>query len=348
MKKIISAILLLTLLVFSFASCKKEDPITNDPEDPIINEEQDPGENKQEETLKKLRVGYLAGPTGLGMAKLVSDNGGINGNSEKYSFKNYANNVAQAQADLTAGNIDLVCVPTNNIAAYYKSTDQNVTVLSLNALGSLYLVTKNGIEINSINDLEGKTIYTCQQGTPKTVIDTILKKAGINATVTHITPDGTEMDKPEKVGPQVIAGKIDIAVFPEPQVSNAITKNTSYKVALDLGDVWEDLFDSELTMGCIVAKKSFVAENKAAINAFLAEYKASIEFMTKSENLDTAASYAIDAQIIPLDKAVVKNAITNLGDAVAYVDGEEMKTLLKKFYTDISIPSPADEFYYEK
>lgn len=324
MKKIISAILLITLTIFAFASCKKSEPTT------------------------KLRVGYLAGPTGLGMAKLVNDNGGVNGTSEKYSFKNYANNAAQAQADLTAGNIDLVCVPTNNIAAYYKNNDQDLTVLSLNALGSLYLVAKNGIEINSFADLEGKTIYTCLQGTPKTVIDTLLKKAGVNATVTHITPDGTEMDKPEKVGPQVIAGKIDIAVFPDPQVSNAVTKNTSYKVALDLGDVWKEVFGSELTMGCLVAKKSFVENNKKAVDAFLSEYKASIEYMTKPENLDTAASYAIDAQIIPLDKTVVKNAITNLGDAIAYVDGAEMKTLLKKFYADISIPSPADEFYYEK
>ena len=234
------------------------------------------------------------------------------------------------------------------IATYYKNNDQDITVLSLNALGSLYLVAKDGIEINSFADLEGKTIYTCKQGTPKTVIDTLLKKAGVNATVSYTTPEGTEMDKPEKIGPQVISGKIDIAVFPDPQVSNAVTKNTAYKVKLDLGDVWSELFGSELTMGCVVAKKSFVENNKKAIDAFLSEYKASIEYVSNPENLDTAADYAISAGIIPLDKQVVKNAITNLGESISYVDGAQMKTLLKKFYADINLPSPNDEFYYEK
>ena len=323
MKKLIALLLLVSSFVLCFAACAPEDDT-------------------------KLRVGYLTGPTGLGMAKLISDNGGIDGTSEKYSFKNYADNAVLAQSDLTEGNIDLICVPTNNIAAYYNKTDKDITVLSLNALGSLYLVAKDGIEINSIDDLEGKTIYTCQQGTPKLILDALIAKAGVNATVSYTTPNGTEMDKPNKIAPQVIAGNIDIAVFPEPQVSNALSKRSDYKVALDLGDVWKDEFGTDLTMGCIVAKKSFVEEHKSLINKFLKEYKASIEFMTDPENLDTAADYVKNAGIIPLEKDVIKNAITNLGDSIAYVDGKDMKNLLKDFYTAVNINVPDDEFYYEK
>ena len=322
MKKLIALLLLLSTLAFCFTACG-------------------------EQNTTKLRVGYLTGPTGIGMAKLIQDNGGVDGASEKYSFKNYADNAVLAQSDLTAGNIDLICVPTNNIAQYYN-TDNDITVLSLNALGSLYLVAKDGIEINSIDDLEGKTVYTCQQGTPKIILDTLIAKAGVNATISYTTPDGTVMDKPNKIAPQVIAGKIDIAVFPEPQVANALSKNANYKLALDLGDVWEEEFESGLTMGCIVAKKSFVEANESAVKKFLNEYEASIEFMAKSENLDTAADYVISAGIIPLDKAVVKNAISNLGEAVAYVDGEDMKVMLKKFYEAVKISAPDDEFYYEK
>ena len=92
MKKIIALILLLSLSVFALASCKKEDTTT-------------------------LSVGFLTGPTGLGMAKLINDNGGVAGN-DKYTFKNYADNVNLALSDISAGNVDLVCVPTNNVAAY--------------------------------------------------------------------------------------------------------------------------------------------------------------------------------------------------------------------------------------
>ncbi len=323
MKKILSAILLISILALSLLSCAKEPDNT------------------------KIRVGYMSGPTGIGMAKLIHDNGGAADGNEKYSFTNYANNTTQAQADLTAGKIDMICVPTNNIAAYYNTTDQNITVLSINTLGSLYLVAKDGIEINSIDDLAGKTIYTCQKGTPKIVIDKILEKSGVNATVSYEVGN-TIIDEPSKIAPQIIKGAVDIAVLPEPMVSNALAKNTSYSVKLNLGEVWSDEFGFELTMGCIVANKNFTEAHPEAVKRFLKEYESSIRFMADKSNLDTAADYAINEGILPFEKNIVKNAITNLENSIAYIDGKDMKEILKSFYSAIGIKSPGDDFYYEK
>lgn len=322
MKKLIAILLFLALSVFGLVSCD-----TND--------------------TAQLHVGYLTGPTGVGMAKLIHDNGGYESGNEKYVFKNYANDSTKAQADLTAGNIDIICVPTNNIASYYNSQDKNIQVLSINTLGSLYLVSKTGIEINSLEDLEGKTIYTCQKGTPKTVIDKILEKAGINATVSY-TVGETVIDEPNKIGPQIIKGDIDIAVAPEPIISNALSKNSNFSVKLNLGDIWEAEFGSELAMGCIVTTKTFMNEHENAVKRFMNEYKSSISFMSNPENLEQAAEYAIEESILPFDKEIVKNAISNLGEAIAYIDGENMKNILKSFYSTINLPSPDDEFYYAK
>ena len=74
MKKIIATLLLLTMSLLCLASCN------------LISSKQ-PG-NSDDTT--KLRIGYMAGPTGMGMAKLISENGGLENGNDKYSFTKYA------------------------------------------------------------------------------------------------------------------------------------------------------------------------------------------------------------------------------------------------------------------
>ena len=80
--------------------------------------------NSRNPETTKIRIGYMAGPTGMGMAKLIQDNGGTDGQSEKYIFTKYADTNA-AKADLAAGNIDVIWVYPNGTV---KMTD-GVTVI---------------------------------------------------------------------------------------------------------------------------------------------------------------------------------------------------------------------------
>ena len=68
MKKIIALFLLITTL-FSLSACSCFQ-----------------GNDKNPPERIKIRIGYMAGPTGMGMAKLISDNGGLENGNEKYSF----------------------------------------------------------------------------------------------------------------------------------------------------------------------------------------------------------------------------------------------------------------------
>ena len=63
MKKLIAALLTLTLLCVALVSCSSK-----------------PADDTQ------LRIGYLTGPTGIGMAKLINDN---KDNTEKYTYDVY-------------------------------------------------------------------------------------------------------------------------------------------------------------------------------------------------------------------------------------------------------------------
>ncbi len=325
MKKIVSVVLLLVMLVLPLVSCT---------------------ENNSGE---KLLVGYMMGPTGMGFAKLVHDNGGKDGN-DKYAFENYQNNTQNAIADLAVGNVDIVSVPTN-LAANYYNQNKNIVVLGVNCLNSLYVVSDKNNTIEKIEDLNGKTVYTCSSGTPKPVLEFILSSLGINATVST-TFDNSTISEPKDVGALVTAGKLPIAVLPEPMVTSSLlaiqkagNSDVEYSIDIDLGDCWDTLFDTPVTMGCIVARADFVEKNKDKIDTFLAEYKASIEYVSNKDNLSSASDYIVDSGIIAAKGAATKS-LSNLGDSISFIGGEEMESALKSFYGAIGITAPDSMFYY--
>ena len=158
------------------------------------------------------------------------------------------------------------------------------------------------------------------------------------------------MTTPADVRTQVIAGNLPYAVIPEPIVTAATLKNSDYSVDIDLADEWAKipaLAETPVTMGCIVGNEAFIKENGEAINAFLAEYEASVSFIGSKENLEIAANYVAEAKIMDAAPAA-KKALANLGDAISYIDGNEMKSALTAFYTALGMALPEDEFYYEK
>lgn len=327
MKRIISLILVAVLAVCSFASCQVND-------------------NGQRE---KIEIGYMAGPTGMGMAKLIHDNGGKDGNN-LYGFHKYADTTL-AKKDLASGAIDLICLPTNEAAAYYNANPGSVRVLAINCLNSLYLLTNKNTSVESFDDLGGKTIYTCKNGTPRMVLEHIVEVADIGATVSY-TFDGKEIATPADLGALVVSGKLPIAVMPEPIVTSSllsIQKNgnadISYSVDLDLADAWSKAYSTPITMGCVVASADFVMNNKSSIDAFLRDYEESIEFIGKSENIDTAANYVVETEVMAAAPAA-KKALANLGDAISYIDGDDMKNALVSFYDAIGLKKPDDGFYY--
>ena len=320
MKKIISLLLLIASLTALLTSCFK-------PDDTII------------------RIGYMSGPTGMGMAKLVCDN-----NTEKYEFKKYAD-TATAKADLTNGTVDIICLPTNEAAAYYNTVDKDLRILAIKCLNSLFLITDKNNTATSLSDLEGQTVYTCKNGTPRQVLEYIVNALELDITVSY-TADGKDMVTPNDVQAMVIAGKIPNAVIPEPLITAAmlqIQKNGNadiqYSVDVNLNDEWEKISDTPVAMGCIVTTKKFIDEHKGVLDAFLDEYKASVEFIGNIENIEASTSYIVESGIMAAAPAA-KRALTNLNGAIAY--SENTKEILDAFFGAIGIKKPDDNFYYEK
>ena len=341
MKKII-ALFLATIMLMSLVGCDyfKTNDDTTPPEQ------------------VKIRIGYMAGPTGMGMAKLIHDNGGLENGNDKYSFTKYADTNA-AKADLAAGKIDIICLPTNEAAVYSNTIDKTAKVLAINCLNSLYLVSNVTSTFRSepseitLSDFDGKTIYTCKNGTPRIVIEYLVKTLNLNITISYEV-DGKEILTPNDLAAQVIAGNIPNAVMPEPIVTNVVLKTAAnshtdriYVPVINLTDEWSKALDTPLTMGCIIADGDFATYNTEAVNEFLEEYKASIDYIGDSDNIDSAADYVAETDVMGAVPAA-KMALNNLGSSITYIDGEEMKNALVNFYNALGIALPDDSFYYEK
>ena len=325
MKKIIAILLLLSLSLLALASC---------------------GGGETDKT--QIRVGYLQGPTGMGMAKLIYDNGGAETGNEKYTFKKYTDSTS-ALKDLTKGEIDVICAPTTDVLTYSK-TDDRITVLAINTLGSLFLATDANTTVTSFEELSGKTVYTCKNGTPKKVLEYLISAYKLTNVTVSTSVDGKELLTPADLGKAMKDGLVDIAVVPEPILTNATLNNThNYSVDLKINDVWNAKCTTELTMGCVVASSTFVSEHKSVINAFLKEYKQSIDYINNNENLETAANYVVETGVMGAVPAA-KSALKNLNGAIVYIDGTDMQNALSAFYTALGLPEPSrkDTFYYAK
>ncbi len=121
-------------------------------------------------------------------------------------------------------------------------------------------------------------------------------------------------------------------------------------VALDLTEKWDKVSPvGSLVQGCLVIRKEFAEQHPAEVAAFLAEYKASVEFLLA--NVDEAADM-VAAQGIFAKAPVAKKAIPNCN--VTYLDGAEMKSAMSEFLNvmieaapeSIGGALPADDFYY--
>ena len=82
-----------------------------------------------------------------------------------------------------AGECDIAAVPLNVAGVLYNKTEGNVRMIAVNTLGVLY-VLEAGDTIQSVADLEGKTVYATGQGaTPEYILNYILAQNGLEGKV---------------------------------------------------------------------------------------------------------------------------------------------------------------------
>lgn len=326
------ALLLALVTVFSFVGCN--------------NTEEQPTEPTPTEQQKiDVSVAVLSGPTGMGAAGLMQDA------ADGKTANNYAFTVASAPDELTGsllnGEYQIACVPTNLAAVLYNKSNGGFRVAAVNTLGVLYLLANE--EVASVADLRGKTIYATNQGsTPEYILRYIL--AGNN-----IDPDKDVtivFDEADTVSAGLASGDITYGMLPEPKITATLAAGVNVKRALNMTEEWKKIdADSDVMQGCIIVNSTFASEHPDAVNAFLDEYKASVQLC--ADDVDTASALCETHKILP-KAAVAKKAYPNCN--ITYVDGEQMRTSLTAFLQvlyeanpkSVGGKMPGDGFYYAR
>lgn len=344
MKKILSliALCLVFVMMFSLAACSGK--TQNDTTVPADTQSTTaPLEKMTLPEGEKVDVYTLKGPTGMGMAELMSED--KNDDTPDYNFT-----VVAAPEEITAavinGDADIAACPVNLASVLYNRTNGGVKILALNTLGVTYIVT-NGTEINSIEDLRGKTIVSAGQGaTPEFILNKLLADSGL-----VVGEDVTVEFKTEHsdVASLVVSGQADVVLLPEPQVTSSLVQNPELKVALDLTKEWEAKYSTKLVQGCVIARAEFADNYPAEVDEFLDKYEDSVEFINTAS--DEAAQMIVEAGIIP-KAPLAKKAIPT--SYITFIAGEQMKNLTKENLQVLFDAKPAsvggtlpdDNFYY--
>jgi len=293
------------------------------------------------------KVTALKGPTSMGMVKMMKDDAGAT-----YDF-NILAAIDEITPKLVKGEVDIAAVPANLASVLYNNTQGQVKVIAINTLGVLYIVEHGAENIQSLEDLRGRTIYSSGKGaTPEYALNYLLSSAGIDP-VKDVTVE-YKSEHSECLA-ALLANEGSVAVLPQPFVTTAQMKQDGIRIALDMTAEWAKLQEgsenpSAMLTGVVVARSEFVENNPDVVNTFLDTYQTSVAFA--NENVDETAAIIGEYGIVP--EAVAKQAIPYC--SIVCITGEEMQSKLSGYLQVLFDQNPkavggalpADDFYYKK
>ena len=301
-------------------------------------------ESSDKSDKQKVRIASLKGPTSIGLVSLM-DQAKQGKSSNNYEFT-IATAADEISSGLFKGDYDIVLIPANMASVMYHKSDSTVSVIDINTLGVLNVVTGD-TSVTSFSDLAGKTVYMTGKGAvPEYTMNYLLEQNGLAGNVTL-----EFKDEPTEVVSVLSKDSSAVGVLPQPFATAATTKNKDLKAVIDLNDVWEKAAgdDSQLITGVTLASKEFVHRNPEVVSTFLKEHADSV----KAANDDpSAVAPLVVAEGIIDSEAVATKAIPDCH--LVCITGKEMKTALSgylktMFNTDSSSVGgtlPGDDFYY--
>lgn len=286
------------------------------------------------------RVAALKGPTALGMVKMMDDS------TDRYTF-NIHGAADEVVAGIQKGDLDIAAVPCNLASVLYNKTEAGVKAIAVNTKGVLYVLDASD-SVRSIEDLRGKTVYSTGLGTtPEFGLNYILTQNGL-------TP-GTDVTveykaEASELGALMSSGLAEVCVLPEPYATTVLSKNENVRVALSLTDEWDNV-QPEFAMltGSVIVRSEFLNAHPEAVDLFLSEYRASVEFI--NSHLQEGAALAEKYDIAPA--AVAEQALPRCN--IIYMDGAEMRQNLSGYLgvlfeadpKSVGGALPGEGFYYE-
>lgn len=218
-----------------------------------------------------LRLGSLKGPTGVGMIHLFEGGSDL---PAGVAFTVEAVASADAMvARLLSGELDAAVLPLNLAVKLYNS-GVDYRLLAVVGNGMVRVVSTDPT-VSKLADLKGRDVYVAGQGaTPEFVLRALARHAGLD-------PDRDfrmvfSMAQPE-IAASVVAGRVSLAVLPEPFATMALSGNKDAFVPFSLSALWSEATGmKDYPMSVFVASGKAIKEKPFALSAIMREYDRSL------------------------------------------------------------------------
>ncbi len=267
----------------------------------------------------------MTGPTSIGLLDLMEK--AENGETvDTYQF-DIVGTADEITGKVVSGDVDIALVPANVASVLYNKTEGAISVIDINTLSVLYLVTGDPA-ITSFDDIAGKTVYLTGKGTtPEYVTRYLIEQKELSNVQLEFKSEAQEL------AATLAADPTAIAIMPQPFATAAMAKNAELKSVVNLGDVWKEVAPegSELVTGVTIVQNDFAKEHPDAVTRFLEGQTASVQAVLA----DPAAfsQMVVDKGIIA-SAPVAEKAIGQC--SLTCISGEDMKSALEGYLDVLS------------
>ena len=296
----------------------------------------------------ELTIYSIRGPSSIGMIRLFDNPP----QSPDYKIKMET----VAQADLLAAKFisgeAKIGILTPNLAAKIASSGIGIQIAAVTGTGMLSLLSADP-SVQSFDDLKGREIDVAGQGSaPDYVFRKILLSRGID-------PDKDvnlrfSLALPE-IAQALIAGRITLAVLPEPFSTMARLGNSNIAVVDDIQEEWNNLTGGESAenyypITVLAVNSEFASKNRQLINSILESKKDSIEWVKAHP---AEAGELVEKQNLGLRAQIAREAIP--GSNYVFITALEARPSLENLFrvflefAPVSIGGviPGDNFYFQ-
>lgn len=198
---------------------------------------------------------------------------------------------------------DIAIVPSN-FSSQLHNKKLGYKILGTIGWGSFYVVSRDNI--NSLEELKGKEIYTFGKGlTPDLIFQSILEKKGINKNSIKIN----YLSSGNEVASLYLGKKVDTIVIPEPMLSKVLSKSSISTVVANLNDEWKNITNSDLgyPQSTLVIKEEIYETNPKFVKEFINKLTESISKLYKNSG---EAVENIKKNNLSIDTSVLDKVLT--------------------------------------
>ena len=318
MKKILSAILVFFLFLFSLSA-------------------------ETSSSKQVLNVGLLNGPSSIPAAYLIEKS--ESAEKPELGFLIFSG-VDLEVPKLLKGEIDIGILPPNAAANLYQKTNGNIVVLAVIGEGNLSLLTTDP-DYKDLSSLKGKTIHCAGRGaTPEYIFRYVLENN------LKDEADSVELDfsipNPE-LASSLLSGKSQYILVPEPFATVALLKGKDCGVRKVFDPSEESEFRNQnFPMTVLVCSKNTYNLKKAEIKAYLKKYRTAVEWTNRNPS---DAGVLVEKYTLGLNAQVSAASIPN--GRYVFVPAKKARPIMERLFQiflnqnpdSIGGKLPAEDFY---